>query len=553
MGWLRDKIDSFVASYISNFFWNTKWASKQALKSCETTACAEKIWEGLDDERKADPEIIALYEDAKARGEQNKDLGIFGGLPGALYEGFDALKDTIEGKIGETLTETFKPGSPEVTKVFEDAMDTLLDGFLNTIDPGKEKIPTDLRSEIKGTIKPMLGLGLTFTVGSVLAELIHPTKEMGFGRVSHFLYDTIGFKSLMDAYIAPIRLNLISQPTKYNINELTRPFAPRLADALEWYGRGHIDEDEMEALLKKHGTEDGWGRAYQRMGTKPSSYFMLNAIGREGLYDEADFKFWLSDAGYGAFQITRETLSEYEKKYKLDPPKTTQIDFLAATYKRMAERVEWAGIQVLSKKAVKEGLMDVETLRTHLARGYRKKEVDDLEIELLEMDIKEEVDKEYRRAYEKKYLSGRITKEELEKKYVEHGLQKERAKARLEYMFARKQGKLAVEEDERVLTKAEVIRAYNLNQKGKGWAIKQIDDQGYTTEDASLLVDRIDVEKADDVTDEWIRAAETRTLNGRMTISNLTKRYIELGKEEDWAEARAAYIEERLLGKVVTE
>lgn len=497
-------------------------------------------------EEKSDPKVKAAYEAAKKDIEEG---GMFAGLPEALFKGFDGLKDTIEGNMAELLKTSLKPGSPAVTEVVEGAMDTLLVGFLDIMDPKGDKISKELRKNFTDTMTPMMNLGLTFTVGTVLAELIHPTKEMGMGRISHFIYDTVGFKALMDAYIEPMRTNLVKQPTKYAINELTTPFIPRWGDYVEWFGRGHVSEEQMEAAMAKHGISKDFSWLYARMGTKPSSYFMLNAIGKEGLYDEQDFKFWLSDAGYGAFQITKANMSEYELKYELDPPKTTQIDFLALAYKRMSERIQWTGMVPLAKKAVKEGLKDVSFFKEQLGRTYRKKEVDDLEVELLEGDIREEVDKEYRRAYEKKYLAGRMEKDELAKKLEEHGLRPDRVIARVEYLVQRKLGKLAVEGDEKTLSDARIINSYRYGLKEKMWAIKELDDKGYSLADAQLMVEAVDTKVKDDIRKEWIRAYESRALSYRITATELEAEMITLGKDAGWAKARAAYINERMLGK----
>ena len=550
MGWLKDKIDSFVASYISNFFWNTKWATKQALKSCETTACAEKIWEGLDAERRKDPEIAALYEDAKARGVQNKDLGMFGSMPAALFEGFSDLRDTIESTIGKTLESALVPGSPEITEVYENTVDTILDTFLDAIDPGKKKITADLRGEIKGTMKPALNLGLTFTVGSTLAELIHPTKELGFGRISHFIYDTVGFKSLMDAYIEPIRRNLITQPTKYSINALTTPFIPPWPDALEWYGRGHIDEDEMRSLRTKHGIEDGWDYRYTRMGTKASSYFMMNAIAREGFWDVDDFRFWLSDAGYGAFHITEELLTPYEVKYGLKPPRTTQIDFLLDAYKQMNLRSTVGDVRGIRRKLMIDGWISREEFEDDLGR-YKITKADAKDVlDAIEMQQERKDAKELQRAFEKKFAYGRITQEELKAELKKLKLRDEYIDARLVYLLTIKEGKLAIEEEKvKDLTNAQILSAWESGVKEKGWALKRIDDKGYTTEDAVTIIDVEEKDHIEDVNDEWIRAFEQRTRNLRMTPAELEKKLVEHGKKPEWAKARAAYFEEIVLGK----
>ena len=549
MGWLKDILDEFgkVVHKIDDFLGGA-WSGLAHTAGFRyfTKKGLDLRYKTMSAEEKEDPKVKAAYEAAKVDIEEG---GMFAGLPEALLKGFDGLKDTIEGNMAELLKTSLKPGSPAVTEVIEGAMDTLLVSFLDIMDPKGDKISKELRKNFTDTMTPMMNLGLTFTVGTVLAELIHPTKEMGMGRISHFIYDTVGFKSLMDAYIEPMRTNLVKQPTKYAINELTTPFIPRWGDYVEWFGRGHVSEEQMEAAMAKHGISKNYSWLYARMGTKPSSYFMLNAIGKEGLYDEQDFKFWLSDAGYGAFQITTANMSEYEKKYGLEPPSTTQIDFLATAYARMGERVAWQGMIPLAKKACREGLRDVSFFSEQLKRSYRKEEVNNLEVELLEGDIREETDKEYRRAYEKKYLAGRMDKDELAKKLKEHGLRPDRVIARIEYLVQRKLGKLAVEGDEKTLSDARIINSYRYGLKEKMWAVKELDDRGYSLADAQLMIEGVDTKLRDDIRKEWIRAYELRALSYRMTATELEAEMIKLGKDKEWSKARAAYINERMLGK----
>jgi hypothetical protein len=549
MGWFKEEILDVLAKVIHKIddLLGGAWSSLAHTSGFRyfTKAGLNLRYDQMSEEEKKSPAVKSAYDAALKDIEEG---GMFGGLPEALFKGFDGLKDTIEGNMAELLKTSLKPGSPAVTEQIEGAMDGLLEGFLNIMDPDGDKISKELRTKFTDTMGPMMNLGLTFTVGTVLAELIHPTKEMGMGRIAHFLYDTVGFKALMDAYIDPIRTNLIKQPTKYAINELTTPFIPRWGDFVEWYGRGHVSEEQMEGAMGKHGIDKSYSWLYARMGTKPSSYFMLNAIGKEGLYNEEDFKFWLSDAGYGAFQITKANMSEYEKKYGLEPPSTTQIDFLAQSYKRMGERVEWMGMIPLAKKACREGLRDISFFQEQLKRSYRREEVNAIEIELLEGDIKEETDREYRKAYEKKYLSGRIEKDVLETKLKEHGLRPERARARVEYLVARKLGKLAVDEDEKVLSDARIINSYKYGLKEKMWAVKGLDDKGYTLEDAQLLVEAVEQKRRDDTGKEWIRVYEQRMKYNLITQNELESKYKELGKDAEWAEARAAYAYEKAVG-----
>ena len=549
MGWLKDWFDTvkeWIHKIGTNYLaWSYKASiphakSEDVLKTFETALT--EIGE-LDESAKA--EIKAQREEL----ERQKGKGVFGSLPDALVDGFQGSADKIFGAAGKMLfgespaiwTSLVDPLEKKVIS----GLDTLLEGAGITDTVARDKITTTFRN----TVFPVASLALTFELGTTAAELIHPTKEMGWGRISHVLHDTIGFKALTGAYIDPIALNLVKMPIKYAVNQLTTPFAPGMKEAMEWYGRGHIDEEEFTALRAKAGIEPQWDYRFQRMGTKPSSYFMLNAIAKEGFWDADDFKFWLSDAGYGAFQITEKLLTPYEVKYGLKPPSNTQIDFLLDAYKQMNLRSTVGDVRGIRRTLMAEGWITREAFEADLA-AYKIKPQDAKDVlDAIELyqNIKEK--KELAKAYEKKYLFGRITKGELTEKLTELGMREDWVTAHVENLFVRKEGKLAVEVDEKVLTDSKIINAYKWGQKEKGWCVKELDDKGWSTPDALLLAESVDVKIKNDTIKEWFRAYESRTLYGRMTITELKAKYVELGKTPEWAEARAAYMLERLMGK----
>ena len=550
MGWLKDSLLVFFENIKDFVFRMTVGHWIAVLQAAKDLDALELAYQGIPAPLRVMPEIARLYDVRKSEITGDWNISPFGQLSKSLYEGFAELRETIESEIGTTLESALKPGSPEITKVYDLTADKFLDAFLNAIDPNEKKITADLRGEIKGTMKPALNLGLTFTIGTALAELIHPTKELGFGRISHFLYDTVGFKSLMDAYIEPIRRNLITQPTKYSINALTTPFIPPWPDALEWYGRGHIDEEEMKALRAKHGIEPEWDYRYTRMGTKPSSYFMLNAIAREGFWDVDDFRFWLSDAGYGAFLITEELLTPYEVKYGLKPPRTTQIDFLLDAYKQMNLRSTVGDVRSIRRKLMIDGWISRKQFEDDLGR-YKITPADAKDVlDSIEMQQERKDAKELQRAFEKKFTYGRITAEELKAELKKLKLRPDYIDARVVYLLTVKEGKLAIEEEvEKDLTNAQILNAWQSGVKEKGWALKRIDDKGYSTEDAVTIIDIEEKDQVEDVNDEWIRAYEQRTRNLRMTPAELEEMLVKHGKSPGWAKARAAYFKEIVLGK----
>ena len=549
MAWLKDTVLEWVGA-AKDFVWRMTIGHKiEMLKVIKDKDALKLAYLALPEPMRLLPELKEIYEERVRELDDPDKFGLFSGLADSLIDGFHGSADKIFAPVGKMLFGESpaiwdKLVDPIEKKVLS-GLDTLLEGAGIT----DVKTRNTITKTFEDTVLPIASLAITFELGTKAAELIHPTKEMGWGRLSHVLHDVIGFKALTGAYIDPIALNLVKMPIKYSVNQLTTPFAPGMKEAMEWYGRGHIDEAEFTALRAKAGIEPQWDYRFQRMGTKPSSYFMLNAIAREGFWDVDDFRFWLSDAGYGAFQITQALLSPYEVKYGLKPPSNTQIDFLLDAYKQMNLRSTVGDVRGIRRKLMAEGWITRKEFEADLAvyKITAKDAKDVLDAIELQQEIKEK--KELAKAYEKKYANGRITRDELTAKLIELGMRKDWVKVRVEKLFTQKEGKLAVEGEEKTLPDGKIINAYKWGQKEKGWAVKMLDDKGWSTEDAVLLAESVDVKIENDTVKEWIRAYEKRAMNYRMSITELKAVYMKLGKTEDWAEARAAYMEERVLGK----
>ena len=572
MGWLKDTIDSFVANYISNFFWNTKWATKQALKSCETTACADKIWGGLDAERREDPEIAALYEDAKARGEQNKELGTFGGLPVALYEGLkdltEDMSDAAGGAISEMYTDLFasltgQPLSSEAEKKLSGTsvpeavggiVDSIVDVVLLPFDKGAEaldkEIPGTAKTAIREMVKLGAGLGATVGLGGYIMEHFHPTKSTNAARSLNMILELVGFRTLRDAYLKPLRWQLIELPLRYKWNSLIHAGIPTQGEITGLARKYEITPDEYRKAMHMQGVDDFWiDKLLMGFWADPRLFeiIRLMEVERPPEKPPEEAVTWLKAA-----KLDRFIGPDWWLAMKFGKAGYDQIDIpvLVSAVKARNVQRELGDIRALQRKLYRDGTYSREHYETLLAaRGISKEEMKEL-IDAIDEELVDLENREYRRAYERKYLTGRITIEELEKLLVKYGLREDRAKARTAYMIARKEGKLAVEEEEeKDLTVTQILRAWKLRMKDKGWALKRIDDKGYTTEDAVTLVDTEEQDHIDDVNAEWIRTYEQRTRYGRMIPAELEKKLVEHGKDPEWAKARAAYFEEIVLGK----
>lgn len=527
------------------------------ISMCGSVKCIEQTWTSGPIKVQEDDRVItakdARITELTAQGmltPTDQVLGIFKPLPAALFAGFSELRNTIESTIGTTLEAALKPGSPEVTKVYAATTDFLIQGILNALDPGQTKISGQLRKELTNTMDPLLRLGLTFTVGSALAELIHPTKELGLSHVSHFLYDTVGFKALMESYINPLRLNLIEQPTKYSINELTTPFLPTQGEITGLARKYEITEAKFHDAMSKQGIGKEWRDAlYNGFWADPRLFEILRLMEVElpPAAPPAEASAWLTRAN-----MTQYVGPNWWLAMKFGKAGYDQIDIpvLIKVVRARNRMKELGDIRTLNRNIYKDGGYTRAEYEAQLAkRGISKEEAKEL-IDAIDKELAEELNKEFRRAIEQKYRYGRLTDEELVDQLTKHGLIEARAKARAAYLLEMRTGKLTVAEEEvKDLTRAEILKAYRVGEKEKGWALKRIDDAGYTTEDAVTLVNTEEKGLIEDVNAEWIRAYEQRTLNLRMEPAELEKEYIKLGKSEEWAKARAAYFEERVLGK----
>ncbi len=575
MGWLKDWFDSIRESIFALKGISRKSLAIRQFHACTSSKCIESQWNALTSEEQSDPDVITAHEDAIARVDAEGGLGLFGSLPGVLYDGLKDLTEDMSDAAGAAIADSYtklfaaltgqslpeeakkKLAGTNVPEAIEGIMDSIIDVAMLPFDKGAEaldkEIPATAKTAIREIVKLGAGLGATIGLSGYIMEHFHPTKSTNAARSLNMILDMVGFRTLRDAYLKPLRWNLIELPLRYKWNSLIQPVIPTQGEITGLARKYEITPDEYRDAMHKQGVGDFWiDKLLQGFWADPRLFEIIRLMEVERPPEETpdDAKTWLTNAGLKRFIGPDWWLAMKFGKAGYDH---IDIPVLVSAVKARNVQRELGDIRTLQRNQYKHGMLSREEYEKILAERRISSEEVTLLLDAIDIESSYSINREYQRAYERKYAAGRITKDELKMLLEQLGLKEEYVEARVEFLFTKKQGKLAVEEEERVLTKAEVVRAYRLKQREKGWAIKQIDDQGYTTEDASLLVDRVDVEKADDVTDEWVRAAETRTLNGRMTIKKLTDRYVELGKAEDWAEARAAYIEERLLGKVTPE
>ncbi|MDY6888272.1 MAG: hypothetical protein SVV88_11635 [Pseudomonadota bacterium] len=469
------------------------------LANATTLEQIDALYNSFPEQTKEDPSIRAQYEWRRKQIENPDPKGIFEGMVEELYAGFGDIGEDIQEKILEMLDDTLSFGTPAITTKFKDFTDDLLEELFNKINPQLGPDGAEELKKYKDTMGSIISLGLTFTVATTLAELIHPTKEMGFGRISHFLYDTVGFKSLMDAYIKPIKYAGIQLPIQYDINSLIRPFHPDLKYGIDWYGRGHIGDDTLKEFLRWFGWEPRWDWQLKRSSCRPISWFMLNAIAESGAYDEDGFKFWLSDSGFGAFPITEDMRTEYEVQYDLPAPEVSQVDWIVKSYDKLKVKWEYSDIKSLTDGLFREGIFPLEWVGTDgtlkkfssAEESYKRFIIDksfvsetyaELKLQLIKSKLAVESKETSRAVLDSLYRARRITKEE----YTERMVSQKYAQSAIDHFI--ELNDLKMEEEPPALTRGQLEGMYRRGVIEEDYFRARLKNMYWSNEDINLMV-----------------------------------------------------------------
>lgn len=578
MGELWDAFLSIPKRIIDVGKWIRKGDIIAGMKIARTETALKRQYNKLSEEDRNDPAVLALYENKLEGVKQDKEKGMFGALPDVLYDGFTDLKDTMSDAAGaaiavsySTLFKTFTGrdlskkakedlSGTNVPKAIEGIVDSILDVGFMPFEKGIEALDPEILEErkegieraktaVKEVIRLSAGLGGVIGLQGYIMEHFHPTKHTAASRALNMIIEMLGFRRLRDAYLGPLRENLIELPLQYKWNSLIQAKLPTEGEITGLARKYEITAKQYEDAMKKQGIGTFWiEKLLQGFWADPRLFEIIRLMEVERPPTTVDPKGakWLKQAGLDKYIGPDWWLAMKFGKAGYDE---IDIPVLISAVKARNVQRELGDIRTMNRDLYKRGVYTRAQFEAILTeRGVSMVEGKEM-MDAIDTAVKQTNNREIQRAYERKYKYGRITKEELEKKFEEFGLHEDYIKGRMEYLFTMKEGKLAAEGDEKELTRAQIVNAYKYGQKEKGWCLKEIDDMGYSTEDALMLTESVDQDVKNDTVKEWIRVYETKTLNGRMTIEELQGKYVERGKTEEWAEARAAYMEERVLGK----
>ncbi|MFA5379079.1 MAG: hypothetical protein WC455_25210 [Dehalococcoidia bacterium] len=519
------------------------------LNGVQDAAALVTVWAALPEPVKLIGIVTAAKSVTQARVDLQEGRGPFASVPKALFEGFADLIEPMESMAAEMLRRDLQPGSPESKHAFDEILDTMLDTFLTCFRLEGKSVPRDVAEAFKTSITPLLSLGLTLEVATTLAEHIHPSKEVGWKYVSHFLHDTVGFKALTESYVWPIRKAMIEHPTEKSMNRLFQPYLPTQGELTGLARKYEITEDQYRDAMRGYGVREEYINALLTgfwADPRLREILLLAQVERPDAEAPDAARQWLTRAG----------LSQY-----IGPDWWFALKFAKAGYDRIDIPVlikvvrsqflikELGDLRTMRRAQYKSGQLSRAGYEEFLrGRGLREEELAP-QLDAIEAERVKDQNDETQKLYELQYKNGRITADALKSALIGLGLAEERVTSRVEYLTTQKLGKLREDIDSRVPTRSDLEQTYKRGAMTKEALIKRLDDMGYTMPDAQLIADNAENDLIVDVAQEWQRAYEYRTRYGRMTAAELKTAIAGLGKSDAYAEARAAYIAEVTAGK----
>jgi len=567
-----------------------------ALSLATSPDMVDKIAAMLPAAKRDDPAVqaalAALKEDlGKVKGANPYDVLV------GLEEGEkNPVADEVRSALIKAVTDILGSGGVNLSESLGVLARVPVNGVLKAIEGVGGKLDEDLKAQIVNSLSPMISLGLSWVILSTLAELIQPVKNMGFGQISHFLYDTVGFKALSESYIAPVREAMIEDPIRHQVLAVARPFSPSLG-SVAWLARKRlITREEFDRGQAFWGVKASWSDLeWQGLWSQPRLLelvrmqegadlppdYLQKKLTLAGFADE-DIPYLLRSlraryitivagnihttkrAQYMAGKITRDqytaflsgeglTPAEYgpfiaaaDDERAFDAARDAKADQAAAT------RAEVAALRTLYRNRYKRGeILRDQYIGLLTGSGVTATQAGAL-ADAVDGEVQQGIDQDLQRAFEARYLKGQLTDDEIRGDLKAVHLTDAAIGARMKYLAEQKALHVDATGDVKVLSQAQVLAAYKAGQLQRGDALKRITDMGYSVADAGLLLLEQDRVLLEDVRAEVIRAAEQRALSGRASRADLIKVYLDNGKTQAWAEARADYLAERILGKETT-
>jgi len=181
---------------------------------------------------------------------------------------------------------------------------------------------------------------------SVAAELMHPLKQLGLGRLSAMIWDATGYQAITGAIMGILVGANIGTPLRYWANREFRPFLPR-EDVLQLlYSRKFIDQGTWWDFMRNHGYDDSLMPMFEEAAWRLPPLPDVSMMYAKKEISEAEFDTFFDRQG-----IRAEYRDVYHRYIWLDP-RLTELVRIAQFYRppetpdpRAVEWLNRAGIE----------------------------------------------------------------------------------------------------------------------------------------------------------------------------------------------------------------
>jgi len=374
-----------------------------------------------------------------------------------------------------SLTEWF-------ASVYSDWCGAIYDAYINFLIPFKANNFEEAKEQAGHLVNLTIDFTLLIGALDVIATAFSLTLVRNVVHIGKMFLGTLGLHDLMRVTLEPALEPTMVRQLRYGWNE---KYPTRIVDvktAHGWLGRSIIDSEKFKEVARKEGYGEEWDKYFKLDSARPLSYFMLNAIAREGAFDEAKFRFWLANAGYGAFKITDDDIPQELKDAGIQAPNQSAIDFLIEGYRALAQKSEVRGITSVIRKAYREGLIDRSTLEQYYNKIYTDESVRAIALQLADLERQHETINELVRAIRTAYRRDAISYDEAKAYLSELGLsQQEIDDALLVEDFKKL-------EEPRKLTTTQILRAMSKEIISEQKARDKLKQLGYSEEDIDILI-----------------------------------------------------------------
>ena len=175
----------------------------------------------------------------------------------------------------EVLRKVFKPVTGPFTEAIVAGVDTvrapanainqalfgaIVAGTLQDIDKLDAGRPENVGANSSQILVSLMNRGLNAHLLSVLPELFHPLKHLGFGQMAAFSADLAGFGPIASAIHSPAVNAAIGTPQKYAANARFTPNIPSESELEELVRKRLLSQGDYLFFMGYHGFDEKWAQ-----------------------------------------------------------------------------------------------------------------------------------------------------------------------------------------------------------------------------------------------------------------------------------------------------